>query len=117
MQVIGFFENNKPTLTKLLATLSESKADFFDIAGVEKALQHTVMRQFLTRLYHECVFLNSVYLDYFNNRDEMMNLAEHYNFDTVEECQAFIDLAREVHETIHAQKVAGCLYRSKFFRY
>jgi hypothetical protein len=106
MQVIRFYEKNKLSLIKLLAILAKGNISFFDVASVTFALEDSEQRQFLTRLYNECVFLNAVYLDYFNYRDQIIDLSEHYNFNTLEECQKFIDLAREVHETIHSKDAA-----------
>lgn len=103
MKIIGFYENNKQSLVKLVSLAKAENVNFFDYSTMlDRVIDETCNYRFLKRLYNEALFLNSIYLDYrnhvFTNNSE---LALSYNLKSKKEAEELIAICREVHKTIH----------------
>ena len=103
MQVIGFYQNNKQSLAKLVALAKAENVNFFDYSVMlDHVIPETDNSRFLTRLYNEVLFMNNIYLDYFNySFTSIEDLTDSYNFGSVDQCKEFLALCKEVHYVIH----------------
>ncbi len=102
--MIGFIKANPNALEKIIALLRAEGVNFIDHAKVDDCLTNTVMRRFNLRVWHEAIFLNGFYLDYFNSNRDVESLACSYHLPA-DECKAMIDHARFVHESIFAKEL------------
>lgn len=104
MQVTGHYKNSRAHALSLVLKIKNENINFFDAQKVEKLLDTNPNFCFLKRIYNEMVFLNSIYLDWFNGERDIVSFGFAFGFSssTVEETQSFLNTCKEVHKLIHS---------------
>ncbi len=98
--MIGFIKSSPNSLGLIIACLNNDNVNFFDHKAVNNCLTDTVMRRYNLRVWHEAIFLNGFYLDWFNSNRDLESHACSYHL-TVDECEEMIATARHVHDQIY----------------
>ena len=93
-------KSNPQALSKIIACLNNDRVNFFDHKAVDDCLTSTVMHRFNLRVWHEAIFLNGFYVDWFNSNRCIHSMTVSYDL-TIDECKAMLELAQSVHELIH----------------
>jgi hypothetical protein len=93
-------KNNPSALPKVVASLKNSSMDVFNYHEAMDDLDSTCLPRFNKRIFAEAIYLNSLYLDWFNGTRDVESFCLSFDINVVD----FYDFKvyiRSIHNTLH----------------
>ena len=93
-------ENSYRNLLTMVECLTKQNIDIFNRVNAENAIYDLALSDFRLRLFNEAIYLNGVYLDYFNSCRPTRDFCEWYGM-TSDQFENMIVAGRCCHMILH----------------
>ncbi|MCP3673979.1 MAG: hypothetical protein GY829_05860 [Gammaproteobacteria bacterium] len=89
-------QNGYRNLLTIVGCLLDRSVDVFDRVNAENAIYDLAIGQYRLRVYNEALYLNSIYLDYFNSSNTVLTVGGWYGMNE-DEFESLLVVARCCH--------------------